>query len=218
LLPISFRLGRIRRLLTMIAFLSAFIWGVTANHANAYQIAGQPWPGKLVTYTSVGSAKSRTLVDRAARVWNRADVGFRLIRRPSADAAVLVSGVAGRCRGQAYIGYPGALSSWLHVSRCPRRLMVLVLAHEFGHVLGMGHEWRHCALMNSGVDTVTGTPGRCAEHRLAYWIKHPLRPDDIRGGRALAARRTSTAPSGLVEELRISPRLYDFAAGVFPSA
>ena len=169
--------------------------GLAAQQADAYVIGGQPWPGKRVTYNSTGSARANAIVDRAARIWNRARVGIRLSRASSSKADVLVSGASGVCHGEANVGYPGERSSWLYVAPCPRRLMVLVLAHEFGHVLGLDHEMRRCAIMNFGVDVRTGTPSRCRRHPLSYWIRHPLTSDDIRGARALAARgRALTRP------------------------
>jgi hypothetical protein len=162
---------------------------LTAGQASAYWIAGKPWPHKRVTYSSVGPPQTKATVDRAARIWNRAKVGYRFQRRPPGKSDVLISGYAGRCNGQSYIGYPGArASSWLYVAPCPRRLMALVVAHEFGHVLGLGHEWRWCSLMNSGVGP-SGTPHLCQRRPLSYWIKHPLLPDDVNGARALASQR-----------------------------
>jgi hypothetical protein len=175
--------------------LAALAWGFAAERAEAYVIGGNPWPGKRVTYNSTGPRSGKLLVDRAARVWNRARVGVRFKRSSSGRADVIVSGVTGACHGQAYMGYPGERASWLYVAPCPSRLMVLVMAHEFGHVLGLDHEMRRCALMNYGVDTGTGTPSRCRRHPLSYWMQHPLTADDIRGARALAARgRQQAAP------------------------
>jgi hypothetical protein len=173
----------------VIAGLCAVLLGLAAAPASAYWIAGKPWPHRVVTYSSVGSRQTEATVDRAARIWNRARVGYRFVRRPAGRSDVLISGYGGHCNGQAYIGYPGArAASWLYVAPCPGRLMTLVVAHEFGHVLGLGHEWRWCSLMNQGVSP-TGTPRLCQPHSLAYWIRHPLLRDDVNGARTLARMR-----------------------------
>jgi hypothetical protein len=203
-----------------ITFLAAAIWGVAAPQAGAYRIVGKPWPGKTVSYYSTGGPRANALVDRAARVWNRAGVGIHLKRSPASGAQVVVSGTPGRCRGRATMGYPGAQMSWLYIGPCPSGLMVLVLAHEFGHVLGLGHEPRRCALMNPGVNAFNGTPSRCPRHSLAYWLKRPLLPDDSRGARALAARSISVADSAprAREAQQFVEPTYDFVAGLFEPA
>jgi hypothetical protein len=177
-------LARCKRLLAVTGLFAALLCTFTAQQAGAYRIAGKPWPGKRVSYYSFGSHHSKQLVDRAARIWNRANVGVHFVRSPSTNAKVMVSGVAGNCHGEASIGYPGERTSWLYVAPCPKDLMVLVLAHEFGHVLGLGHEPVRCARMNIGVNPITGTPSRCRRRPLSYWLKHPLTRDDIRGARA----------------------------------
>ena len=67
---------------------------------------------------------------------------------------------------------------------CGEGLAILTLTHELGHVLGLGHERRRCALMNPYADR-SGTPNRCGRHSLKFWVKKPLRRDDVRGARAL---------------------------------
>jgi Matrixin len=211
---------------TIVSFLLAVaVLGVAAPRARAYRIGGQPWPSQDVTYYSAGSPHANALIDKAARVWNRAQVGVHLVRSPSPSAQVLVSGAPGRCRGISLIGYPGAYmsSSWAHIGRCPKKLMVLVMAHEFGHVLGLGHEPRRCALMNPGVDSWNGTPSRCRSHSLRYWMKHTLLRDDVAGAKALAVRSAAlrsnppvlhTAHWDVEPELP-APAVGTFAGGLF---
>ena len=55
---------------------------------------------------------------------------------------------------------------------------------ELGHILGLGHEKRKCAIMNPAFDN-SGTPNHCNAHPLSFWLAHPLRGDDIRGAKSL---------------------------------
>ncbi len=81
-------------------------------------------------------------------------------------ADVVVGTTGPGCGGIAVLGGHQA-RVWL--GRCNARLARLVAAHEFGHVLGFGHERRRCALMNVAFDQ-TGTPTRCTRRPLSYWL------------------------------------------------
>ena len=151
--------------------------------AGAYAIGGLPWPGARVTYHVVPRSYADA-VRRAARVWNRAHVGVSLRRASSSHADVIVSARGGFCGGEAPMGFLDLTRSWIRLGPCNRSLMVLVAAHEFGHVLGLDHERRRCALMNPVRDG-SGTPDRCHHHSLRWWLRHPLTRDDRRGARRL---------------------------------
>src|SRR5438067_697282 len=148
-------------------------------------IEGRAWPGGTITYYS--SVYPRA-VDRAAAVWNRAGVGVTFQKAPRSGARVLVSSGPHGCGGQALVGYPYGRSSWVKLnSGCNKDLMVLTTAHEFGHVLGLGHENNRCARMNPTLEP-DGTPNHCANHPLKYWLSHVLQKDDLAGARAIYTR------------------------------
>lgn len=57
--------------------------------------------------------------------------------------------------------------------------MTLGVAHELGYVLGLDHEDRVCATMNSYLTNIH--PGYCPAAPAGKWICHLLRTDDVRG-------------------------------------
>ena len=165
-----------------------------AEPASAYRIAGERWPNKTI---SVGSRAP--LYDSAVRLaiqaWNRAGVGVRFTRAPAHRARVIFGYARGRgmgrygCEGVAGgtgAGYPSPFVPMdVTVARSCRSgaLRRLTAVHELGHVLGLGHETRRCALMNPTGDVNTLLPSLCPRG-----TRLPTR-DDIRGARALYRRR-----------------------------
>ena len=153
--------------------------------ASAYERVGRAWPGERITYYT-GASGYRSSVDRAARVWNRANIGIKFRRAPRRRAQVVISYGGRRCEGAAFAGYVGRRrQSPVELGRgCSRGLITLTAVHELGHVLGLGHEDERCARMNPAFDG-TGTPWRCERRTVSEWLKRPLERDDIRGARAI---------------------------------
>ena len=130
----------------------------------------------------------------AIRAWNRARVGVRFRRVPAGRARVIFgyshAGGSGRYRCEGVAGGTGAgypspfVPLYVTVLRScrSRALRRLTAVHELGHVLGLGHETRRCALMNPTGDVNTLLPSLCPRG-----TKVPA-PDDIRGARALYRR------------------------------
>jgi len=154
--------------------------------ANGYTIAGRSWPYSKITYY-VRATDYAPSVRAAARTWNRANVGIVFRQARSAESAdFVVDYWDDRCGGAAYAGYLRRRQNQVVLGTgCHSNGLVTVMAtHEFGHILGLGHEKHKCALMNPAFDN-SGTPNHCKEHKLSFWLAHPLRADDIRGARSL---------------------------------
>ena len=163
------------------ACLAAF---VPAASADAYVATGTPWPNNEVTYTTKTTAYAAS-VDRAAAILNRTGIRVRF-RRVASNPDVTFTYHGPACDGSSYIGYQPRVKHnnvWLGAG-CSRDLITLTAVHEMGHVLGLDHEDRRCARMNSGYHP-NGTPNHCGQRSMSYWLKHPLMADDVRGLRAL---------------------------------
>ena len=156
-----------------------------AAPADAYSLLGRYWNDPVIDwYASSPAEQAASLY--AARAWNRAGTGYRFRRTTSRRRADVVVGTAGSgCGGVAILG---GRQARVRLGRCGDALTRLVAVHEFGHVLGFGHERRRCALMNTSFDQ-TGTPSLCNRRPLSYWVADPLRVDDRRGARALRRLR-----------------------------
>lgn len=172
-------------LLACLATLAAV--AALAPSAGAYELAGRPWPGgKITWYGGLGPQNDEAA--RAAKAWNRLGLGVNFVRTSSKRKADVRVGYGNSgCGGVALVGYTGrTVQSTVRVGRdCSDGLTLLTVAHELGHVLGLGHETSTCALMNPSADARSGTPSRCRTRPLSFWVGKPLRGDDIAGARVL---------------------------------
>ena len=156
-----------------------------AADASAYDIAGRAWPEGEIRY-HVPDGPLKKPVKRAARVWNARGLSVRFVSAPEESARVFFSQGQSNCGGAARVGYPGRRgASFVQIhTGCGSGVATLTAVHEFGHVLGLGHEDDVCARRNPTFGS-GGTPGRCKRRSLSYWLDHPLTKDDVRGARAL---------------------------------
>jgi hypothetical protein len=166
---------------------AAALVGVPAS-APAYRIDHRVIPQPTVRYF-VALDDWKKPFGRAVRAVNRAHVGVRLKKAAIPEqASIQVGRLEHRC------GYPGVNGTTQSIAGgyaaiylpfgCHGRIASIIVAHELGHALGLKHENRRCALMNSSGSGRDGIPTHCQGRRYD-WLRHPYRADDVRGLRRL---------------------------------
>lgn len=170
--------------------LAGALLAVLAAAVPALAADGRRWPGRTITYSERPADKG---VRDAARLWNRSGVRIRFVRvRSQRRADVRIEILRGGCGGFAQLGYNPFLQARMVVGRCARWTQTQVAAHEFGHILGLSHTSRGCALMNPLLDG--GAPSRCGRPADGRYRCRVLEPRDLRravrkyGGRARPQR------------------------------
>jgi hypothetical protein len=174
---------------------------VAAPASQAYVVKGKPWPGGTIRYYNA-AADQAWPVARAVYVWNHSGARVRFVPSPLAAAQLVIKHYPhNRCVGhaEATVGYGANATMWLprideSSSVCNSYSSVHAVAHELGHVLGLGHEERACALMN-GRGTWSGAE-HCRDEADWTWRCGLLEPDDINGAVALYGGRPSTTSRG----------------------
>lgn len=173
--------------------------------ASAYSAPGPRWPGTTVRYYQAMHPSWTWSVSRAARTWNATGARIRLVRvssRSRAQVVVQLGRTGGHNAGEAPVGY--RVGSRITIAgRIGQRLppsqwlpMYQLVAHEFGHVLGLHHaEPTGCEIMRQYPISASPMCRMSGPSTLGlYQCGLPAR-DDVRGllrlygGRARSQRR-----------------------------
>jgi hypothetical protein len=158
--------------------------------ADAYVAQGHPWPGGVIRYYNAAPDQAWA-VTRAVNAWNSSGAKVRLIAVPASKAEVRIEHfprVSCTINAEATVGYSYNARIWIFRRNdaspyCNHYMAAVALAHEFGHVLGLGHETRGCALMNP-IGTIRG-PDECPKSQPWQWRCRLLMPDDVAGAVSL---------------------------------
>jgi hypothetical protein len=158
---------------------------------------GKTWPGGTIRYYNA-AADQAWPVARAVWVWNHSGARIRFVPSSRADAQLLIDHFPHRrCVGhaQATLGYVRQAHVLLPridetSGVCNSYTSAHAVAHELGHVLGLTHEVRGCALMNP-VGTWRGST-LCPSAEPWAWRCGLLEDDDVRGVVALYGGRVAT--------------------------
>ena len=156
--------------------------------AFSFRIRGAAWPGGRIPYynTLHGDAAA---VKLAVNAWNHSGAHVRFVAVSRSHAKLLIIGSGSGCKG-----FPSGKATIGHYSRarvvvfghdCNTQWMAQLVAHEFGHVLGLDHETRRCATMNPTYRTYAGSVrggDRCHPTAPVWeWHCGLLERDDVRG-------------------------------------
>jgi hypothetical protein len=151
------------------------------SSAGAFRLEGGRWPTSTITYYNEIPAYAWA-VDSAAYAWNTSGARVRFLKSSRRDAKVLVGIRWFKTAGDANVQRSKGrfVSAKVGIQNGQDRYtMALVVAHELGHVLGLDHEDRVCATMNTYL--VDNHPKYCDAAPDGQGICRLLRADDVRG-------------------------------------
>jgi len=164
---------------------AALIVAASTSTAGAFRLEGGRWPTTSIMYYNEVPAYSWA-VDSAAYAWNTSGARVRFLKTSKANADVLIGirwfNKAGDANIQRVNGRFIGAKVGIRTGQ-DRYTMALIVTHELGHVLGLDHEDRICATMNSYL--VNNGPEHCPAAPEGMWVCRLLRTDDVRGAVSL---------------------------------
>jgi len=124
-----------------------------ARPAQGYNVGGARWPGSTprITYYESTPASYHWSIGQAAVAWNTSGVRVRFVRvsrRSSARVVIQRAGSLPSGFGFASIGYQPSSYIQLNMGTTDKWTFAGVVAHEMGHILGLGHVSHGCAAMS----------------------------------------------------------------------
>jgi chitodextrinase len=183
-------LAGMARALVVAVLAAAFL--ACAPAADAFVRQPYRWPSRTIPYYNGASAYKKE-VAAAASAWNTSGskVHWSAVSRSHARVIVKVTKNLGP-GGLATVTYAGGrgfrglielrpdLRKGQLTELAGRGVATQVVVHEMGHIMGLAHEDRRCAIMNAVVG------GSCADPVEIWRFRcRLLEKDDIRGGVAL---------------------------------
>jgi hypothetical protein len=170
--------------------LAALIAAAAPTGTHAYRVDAHKWPGGVVRYYNAAPDQAWA-VSRAVSAWNGsgATIHFVAVSRESAQLVIEEQSNKVYCaEGRATVGYGRGAHVVIFPAHgithaCNRFWAAHVMAHELGHVLGLLHEDRVCAVMNSTANLRGGR--QCAPEPVWEWRCRLLEPDDVAGAVAI---------------------------------
>lgn len=175
--------ARAKVALTTVALLLAL-----PGTADAYKLFPYKFAKRTVVYANTARMYDAE-VEAAVRAWNRSGVRFRWKAGPRSRADVIIrirrnlptagqapTHVVGRTVTHGAVEVRADLRKLASSRPAKRALVMLVMVHELGHLMGLDHDDRRCAAMNSSNLAACKPPEKPWRFRC-----RALERDDVRG-------------------------------------